>query len=103
MILTVVDVPTRQQCSRGPAHRDALVGSFKNQPQGTTPCPLTLLGANPSTNTYKDVLRVKYLITKLLDGLEVFLGVGVMSWNSNKFQITGMRHIYSPPTQKSSY
>ena len=47
------------------------------------------------------MLRTKDLITKLLDGLEVFLGVDVMSWNSSKLQMAGVRHIYSPPTQSS--
>ena len=48
-------------------------------------------------NTLKSVLRTKDINTKLLVGLEMFLGVGVMSWNSSKLQMTGVRHIYRPP------
>jgi len=35
------------------------------------------------------VLRTKDLITKLLDGLEVLLGMGVTSRNSSKSKMTG--------------
>ena len=34
------------------------------------------------------------MITKLLDGLEMFLGVGVMFLNSSKLQMVGETHIY---------
>jgi len=44
------------------------------------------------------VLRTKNLITKLLNGLEMFLSVGVMSWNSSKRQMAGGRHIYRTPS-----
>ena len=37
------------------------------------------------------------MITKLLDGLEVFLDVGVMSLNSSNLEMPGETHIYSPP------
>ena len=36
------------------------------------------------------------MITKLLDGLEVFLDVGVMSLNSNNLEMPGETHIYRP-------
>ena len=41
------------------------------------------------------------MITKLLDGLEMFLGVGVMFLNSSKLERPGGRHIYSPPSLSS--
>ena len=47
--------------------------------KASTPCSLTHLGANLALTLTKLVLRTKNLITKLLDGLEVFLGVCVMS------------------------
>ena len=37
--------------------------------------------------------------TKLLDGLEMFLGVGVMFLNSSKLQMTGGTHIYRPSSE----
>ena len=39
--------------------------------------------------------------TKLLDGLEIFLGVCVMSLNSSKLQMAGGWHIYNPPSRTS--
>ena len=41
------------------------------------------------------------MITKLLDGLEVFLGMGVMSLNSSNLEMPGGWHIYSPPSRTS--
>ena len=38
---------------------------------------------------------------KLLDGLEMFLGVFVTSLNSSKFQMAGGWHIYRPPSRSS--
>ena len=43
------------------------------------------------------------MITKLLDGLEMFLGVGVMFLNSNNLQMTGETHIYRPPSGESRW
>ena len=40
------------------------------------------------------MLRTKDLISKLLDGLEVFLDVYVMSWNSSMHQMAREIHIY---------
>ena len=39
------------------------------------------------------MLRTKGMNTKLLDGLEKFLGVDVMFLNSSKFQMAGGWHI----------
>ena len=38
---------------------------------------------------------------KLLDGLEMFLGVFVTSLNSSKLQMAGGWHIYRPPSRSS--
>ena len=38
------------------------------------------------------------MITKLLDGLEMFLGVGVMFLNSSNLEMSGETHIYMPPS-----
>ena len=38
------------------------------------------------------------MITKLLDVLEMFLGVGVMFLNSSILEMPGGTHIYSPPS-----
>ena len=54
--------------------------------------------ANLALTLTKFVLRTKDLIFMLLDGLEVFLGVYVMSWDSSKLQMAGVRHIYRPPS-----
>ena len=41
------------------------------------------------------------MITKLLDGLEMFLGVGVTSLNSSNLEMPEGWHIYSPPSPSS--
>jgi len=38
------------------------------------------------------------MMTKLLDGLEVFLDVGVMFLNSGNLEMPEGWHIYSPPS-----
>ena len=38
------------------------------------------------------------MIIKLLDGLEMFLGVCGMFSNSSKLQMAGVRRIYRPPS-----
>ena len=43
------------------------------------------------------------MITKLLDGLEVFLDVGVMSLSSSKLQMARGVHIYWPPSGESRW
>ena len=47
------------------------------------------------------MLRTKDVITKLLDGLEVFLGVGVIFWNSSKLQMAGVGRIYRPQSHRA--
>ena len=41
------------------------------------------------------------MITKLLDGLEMFLGVYDTCSNSSKLQMAGRWHIYRPPSRTS--
>ena len=54
--------------------------------------------ANLALTLTKLVLRTKDLIFMLLDGLEVFLGVGMTSSNSSKLKMAGVRRIYRPPS-----
>ena len=54
--------------------------------------------ANLALTLTKLVLRTKDLILMLLDGLEVFLDVCVMSWDSSQLKMTGVRRIYRPPS-----
>ena len=56
----------------------------------------THLRANLALTLTKLVLRTKDLIFMLLDGLEVFLDVYEMSWDSSKLQMVGVRRIYRP-------
>ena len=53
------------------------------------------------TRHTQSVVRAKDMNTKLLDGLEMFLGVFVTSLNSNKLQMAGGCHIYRPPSRTS--
>ena len=50
--------------------------------------------ANLALTLTKLVLRTKDLISMLFDGLEVFLDMCVMSWDSSKLQMAGGTHIY---------
>jgi len=43
------------------------------------------------------------MITKILDGLEMFLGMSVMFLNFNNYKMAGGWHIYNPPGQESRY
>ena len=63
----------------------------------------THLGANITLTLIKLVLRAKDLISMLLDGLEVFLDMCVMSWDSSKLTMAGVRRIYRPLIQESRY
>ena len=54
--------------------------------------------ANLALTLTKLLLRTKDLICMLLDGLEVFLDVYEMSWDSSKLQMAGVRRIYRPPS-----
>jgi len=44
------------------------------------------------------VLRAKDMILMLLYGLEMFLDVYEVSWDSSKLQMAGVRRIYRPPS-----
>ena len=54
--------------------------------------------ANLALTLTKLVLKTKDLIFMLLDGLEVFLDVCVMSLDSSKLKMAGVRRIYKPPS-----
>ena len=43
------------------------------------------------------------MITKLLDGLEMFLGMGVMFLNSSNSKMAEGWHIYRPPSEESRW
>ena len=47
------------------------------------------------------MLRAKDMSAKLLDGLEMFLGVFVTSLNSSSLQMAGGWYIYRPPSRSS--
>ena len=81
-------MPASHQDSKDGRLTEIYFGSLENQLTRHTTLLSHSLRSYPSTNTLKDVLRSKDLITKLLDGLEVFLGVGVgvMSWNSSNLK-----------------
>ena len=81
-------MPASHQCSKGQAHRDTSVVHSRTKTKGNNTL-LSHLGTNLTLTLAKLVLRTKDLITKLLDGLKVFLGVCVVSWNSSKHQIVG--------------
>ena len=55
------------------------------------------------TQHSQSVLRAKDMNTKLLGGLEMFLGVFVTSLNSSKLQMAGGWHIYRPPSGESRW
>ena len=73
-------------------------GSLKNHSTRAQSLALSLSKELTFHNTLKCVLRTKDMITKLLDGLEIFLGVGVMFLNSSNSKMTGVWYIYSPPS-----
>jgi hypothetical protein len=75
------------------AHQDIRLVHSRTTAQGSKPCLITHLRANLALTLTKLVLRTKDLISMLLDGLEVFLNVCVMSWDSSNLQMTG-EHIY---------
>ena len=86
-------------CSKGPAHRNtSVVHSRTNHKDLSLACSLTqeLIWHSHFT---KLLLKPKDMINKLLYGLEVFLGVYKMSWDSSKLQMAGGAHIYRSPSQ----
>ena len=44
------------------------------------------------------MLKAKDMINELLYGLEMFLDVYEVSWDSSKKQMAGVRRIYRPPS-----
>ena len=94
-VVDVADEPTRLQGVGAPS---SSLGSLKNHSTRAQNFALSLSKELTFHNTLKCVLRTKDIITKLLDGLEMFLGVSVMFLNSSNLQMTGGWHIYSPPS-----
>ena len=58
----------------------------------------TQLRANLALTLYKASAKTKDMINELLYGLEVFLDVYEVSWDSSKLQMAGVRRIYKPPS-----
>ena len=58
----------------------------------------SLSRANLALTLTKLVLKPKDMINELLYGLEVFLGVYEMSWDSSNLKMAGVRRIYRPPS-----
>ena len=80
---------------------DTMLVHSRTTTQGSKPYLITHSRANLALTLTKLVLRTKDLISVLLDGLEVFLDVCVMSWDSSKLKMAGGAHIYRPPSQTS--
>ena len=62
-----------------PAHQDTILVPSRTTAQGSKSCLTTHSRANLALTLTKLMLRTKDLISILLDGLEVFLDVYVMS------------------------
>ena len=84
-----------------PAHQDIRMVHSRTTAQESKPCLITHSRANLALTLTKLVLRTKDLIFMLLDGLEVFLDVCVMSWDSSNLQMAGGAHIYRSPSRTS--
>jgi len=72
-----------------PAHQDTSLVHSRTIAQGSKPCLITHSRANLALTLTKLVLKTKDLIFMLLDGLEVFLGVGMTFSNSSNLQMVG--------------
>ena len=97
----VDDVPASLQSSKVPAHRNLLLVHSRTTAQRHKALQSHSLKSYPLHDTLQSVLRSKDMNTKLLDGLEMFLGVFVTSLNSSKLQMAGGWHIYRPPSRSS--
>ena len=74
-------------------------GSLKNHSTKAQGLAILLTKELSFTQHSQSVLRAKDMSAKLLDGLEMFLGVFVTSLNSSKLQMAGGWHIYRPPSE----
>ena len=97
----VDDVAGEPQSSKGPALQDILLVQQGTTAQGHKALLSHSLKELTFTQHSQSVLRTKDMNTKLLDGLEMFLSVGVMFLNSSKLEMAGGCNIYSPPTRES--
>ena len=84
-------------------HQDTRMVHSRTTAHRSKPCLITHFRANLVLTLTKLVLRTNDLNYMLMDGLEVFLGVCVISWDSSKLKIVGVRRIYRTPTQESHY
>ena len=94
----VVDVANEPTWLQGVDTPSSSFGSLKNHSTRVQSLALLLSKELTFHNTLKYVLRTKDIITKLLNGLEMFLDVAVMFLNSSNLQMTRGWHIYSPPS-----
>ena len=76
-------------------------GSLKNHSTKAQSLAFSLTKELTFTQHSQSVLETKDMNTKLLDGLKIFLGVGVMSLNSSNSKMAGGWHIYRPPSEES--
>jgi len=82
-------LPANHQAPRGRCTKISFLVQQRTTAQRLKALLSHSLRANLAQNTLKNVLRAKDMITKLLDGLEMFLGVGVMFLNSSNLQMAG--------------
>ena len=80
--------------SKGSAQRAQVWFTQELAHKSATPCSHSLSRVNPSTNTHKACVKPKDLTYLLLVGLEVFLDVYEVSWDSSNLQMAGVRRIY---------
>ena len=80
-------MPVSLQSSKVPAHQNLLLVHSRTTAQSLKTLQSHSLRANLALTL--SMLRAKDMITKLLDGLEMFLGVFVTSLNSSKLQMAG--------------
>ena len=81
-----------------PAHQALVLVHYRTTAHRLKALQSHSLRPNLALTFYKLVLKPKDMINELLYGLEVFLGVYEMSWDSSKLQMAGVRRIYRPPS-----
>ena len=82
-------LPASYKAPRGRPSKMSSFGSQENHSTKAQGLANTLSKKLTFHNTLKSVLKTKDMNTKLLDGLEMFLGVFVTSLNSSKLQMPG--------------
>ena len=94
-------MPASHQGSKDAGVPRYTFGSLKNHSTNAQGLAISLTKELSFTQHSQSVLRSKDMNTKLLDGLEMFLGVFVTSLNSSKLQMAGGWHIYRPSSRTS--